>query len=187
MKKLYFAILVVLFSLQTQPASALQLEKPLVINGCTAYPEGSWGHCCVEHDIMYWIGGTFEDRKKADQDLLQCVNKSGGSGQVLYNAVRIFGIHAFSKAWGMKSGDRLTAEDHEAIESEWALYNSIGQPMDFEFIVRESILFEPLNDEKRKLIRHYLTPFARTKQYQDYLLKYQRATGKKTRTLQFHD
>lgn len=181
---LFFSFL--FFILGALPAQALQIARPLVINGCTGYPEGSWGHCCVEHDIMYWIGGTFEDRKAADEGLLRCVDESGGSGQVLYNGVRIFGIHAFSKAWPPRSLDSLNAKERQDIQNEWDLYTSIGQPLDFEFIIRESIVFEPLNAEKRKLISEYLTKFAKTPQYQNFLSTYQSVTGRKPETLKYH-
>lgn len=54
-------------------------------DGCTRYRDGTtenptlWQHCCVAHDLLYWLGGTEADRKKADEGLYQCVKATGDS------------------------------------------------------------------------------------------------------------
>lgn len=57
---------------------------PFQSNGCSkfsryiAYPNiEKWGLCCVQHDIVYWKGGTSEDRYKADQRLQNCIIEVG--------------------------------------------------------------------------------------------------------------
>jgi len=42
------------------------------------FPDGAltgttWQECCVEHDIVYWCGGTPEMRVEADLQLKSCV------------------------------------------------------------------------------------------------------------------
>jgi hypothetical protein len=53
-------------------------------DGCSWFPDGllvtdknKWLHCCIEHDVAYWKGGTSEEKKAADQHLGQCVAKTG--------------------------------------------------------------------------------------------------------------
>jgi len=38
--------------------------------GCTGFPEGNWGPCCVQHDKDYEAGGSFWDKIKADWKLM---------------------------------------------------------------------------------------------------------------------
>lgn len=51
--------------------------KPFRTDGCSMSPDFNFGCCCVEHDIVYWKGGTAEERKKADTDLRQCIEGKG--------------------------------------------------------------------------------------------------------------
>jgi len=49
--------------------------------------------CCIEHDKRYWLGGTYEERVKADDDLKICVAKVGGPAlaQIMLTGVRVGG------------------------------------------------------------------------------------------------
>jgi|GEM_PF-464054 len=68
-------------------------------DGCTWAPnsdwyfkrETSWGHCCTEHDVAHWAGGTDEQRMTADRRLLSCMQKVGGPAKTFFRAVRMFG------------------------------------------------------------------------------------------------
>jgi len=40
------------------------------------WPDGTWGDCCVEHDITYWCGGSRSDRREADRLLRACAARS---------------------------------------------------------------------------------------------------------------
>lgn len=57
--------------------------KPFTTDGCSFFPEGTrkhqslWANCCLRHDFLYWQGGTFQDRLKADRDLKECVEAVG--------------------------------------------------------------------------------------------------------------
>ena len=57
--------------------------KPFTTDGCSSFPEGTlqqkslWHNCCVQHDIQYWKGGTYDERVAADRELEQCVSKVG--------------------------------------------------------------------------------------------------------------
>jgi hypothetical protein len=57
--------------------------KPFTTDGCSMFPEGTadqqdlWLVCCIDHDLAYWMGGTSEEREKADRELRDCVERTG--------------------------------------------------------------------------------------------------------------
>ncbi len=48
-------------------------QQPFVSDGCSMWPDNIHGECCLVHDQAYWVGGTPEDRVKADNEFRQCV------------------------------------------------------------------------------------------------------------------
>jgi hypothetical protein len=92
-------------------SNASETLKPFLTDYCTAYPEGTlknpdqWKHCCVEHDLFFWAGGSVEDRKMTDLRLKKCVEDSGApiQARLIYAAVSIGGqspIRFKTKEWG---------------------------------------------------------------------------------------
>jgi hypothetical protein len=68
----------------TTPSSIEPADlKPFATDGCSRFPDGTsedrmlWCHCCAKHDYAYWMGGTSEQRKAADQELKECVAAAG--------------------------------------------------------------------------------------------------------------
>jgi hypothetical protein len=63
-----------------------------------------WEHCCDDHDQPYFKGGTYEEKKKADKELKQCVEKTGNKfwANVMYPLVQVGGSPKlpFSWRWG---------------------------------------------------------------------------------------
>ena len=59
-------------------SSAFDL-KPFQTDGCSSFPDGppsepdKWRNCCLEHDKAYWLGGTYLERKQADNKLRSCI------------------------------------------------------------------------------------------------------------------
>jgi len=57
--------------------------KPFASDGCSSFPDGTfqqnqlWLGCCIEHDLAYWAGGTYNDRLEADERLQMCVADVG--------------------------------------------------------------------------------------------------------------
>ena len=49
-------------------------------DGCSGSPDGlgqtGWVHCCVAHDVWYWLGGSQAFKVKADEDLYQCLQQT---------------------------------------------------------------------------------------------------------------
>ena len=87
----------------------LQL-KPFVSDGCSRWSEGTrnfprlWLRCCIIHDRVYWLGGTWKERLKADNDLKECVHKQSNflTAFVMYLGVRFGGDPHYhtSYRWG---------------------------------------------------------------------------------------
>lgn len=104
--------------------------KPFTTDFCTSYPEGTrsrpdvWKHCCIEHDLYFWAGGSLEERKAADLNLKSCVEKTGEIEQarLIYLAVTIGGsspIRFKTRQWGNAWSDRpryLSLTEEETTE-----------------------------------------------------------------------
>jgi len=79
----------------TSKESAVAL-KPFFTDGCTLFLEGPkdrpnlWRHCCIEHDLRYWFGGTKDNRDATDLRLKSCIDKVAGSNwaRVIYYGVK---------------------------------------------------------------------------------------------------
>lgn len=77
-------------------------------DGCSAYPdknhffgENKWSHCCLAHDMAYYIGGTFEEKERADEELSQCVAEESFPlhGQLMKLGVTIGGTPKINTSW----------------------------------------------------------------------------------------
>jgi hypothetical protein len=96
--KWFFIIcqLVLLASCQTTGTVRL---KPFTTDGCSEFPDGTpahrdlWHRCCVEHDLKYWAGGTFDERLQADIELRSCVTAVGepAIAEMMLGGVRVGG------------------------------------------------------------------------------------------------
>lgn len=113
--KCLFGVKTVILFAMTLPASLANADsavlRPFKSDGCSLFPDGTiekrtlWCECCFEHDIAYWQGGTREQRKKADEDLKQCVMQKTGNkalAQTMFLGVRAGGSPAFPTwyRWG---------------------------------------------------------------------------------------
>ena len=85
--------------------------SPFRSDGCSLFPDSSiinkadWCSCCFDHDLVYWRGGTREDRKGADSRLKDCVLEKTGNAvlaTLMYEGVRIGGSPYFYNwyRWG---------------------------------------------------------------------------------------
>jgi hypothetical protein len=73
-------------------------EPPYVFttDGCTLSPDGTWQLCCVEHDMIYWCGGSAEERRLADTRLRACV---AGSGSPRIAPITYWGVRLGGSPW----------------------------------------------------------------------------------------
>jgi hypothetical protein len=62
-------------------------------DGCSAWRNGEWLDCCVEHDILYWCGGSAPARAAGDWALQACVAARGHplTADLMHLGVRIGG------------------------------------------------------------------------------------------------
>lgn len=77
------------FSFQEWPSEDYNIQnnnelRPFTTEGCTYIPDAfpfvdlePLGPCCLKHDIQYWLGGTYEEKLDADQELGQCAERIG--------------------------------------------------------------------------------------------------------------
>jgi hypothetical protein len=73
---------------------------PFTTDGCSLWPDSTWGHCCLAHDVVYWCGGSSDERSKADADLSACVsNEFGGMGPLMWLGVRAGGVWWLPAPW----------------------------------------------------------------------------------------
>jgi hypothetical protein len=89
-------------------------DYPFTTDGCSggmtalwrlfAGRDPPWNGCCVDHDKLYWPGGTAEERRNADARLRACVTGQGYPtwAWLMWAAVRIGGhpLLPFPWRWG---------------------------------------------------------------------------------------
>ena len=131
MKNIYLTLLLTLTSYPLH-SSELKL-KPFETDGCTMFVEGPnrdpklWKHCCVEHDLRYWFGGSSSEMDATDLRLKSCVEKVAGDywATLIYKGVRaghyspIKNKYAWSWAWSVKREDKsLNADEASYVISQ---------------------------------------------------------------------
>lgn len=109
--------------------------KPFTTDGCSRFPDGTFEHkdlwleCCVNHDVAYWQGGTYGERKTADLLLRVCVDSVGEPeiADLMYHGVRAGGSpywptsYRWGYGWPWPRGYKvLTAEEKTEVEKKLA-------------------------------------------------------------------
>ena len=102
---------IIIILLLIDPALSFAEEISLfTTDGCSAFPDGTvhqqtlWLDCCIKHDLAYWAGGSYDERRQADQTLNSCVTKAGEPeiARLMLAGVRVGGSPYFptSYRWG---------------------------------------------------------------------------------------
>lgn len=100
----YCAVIQILAGLLLCGAAYAADLRDFTSDGCSLFPDGStkdrdlWCDCCFNHDIVYWQGGTKEERKRSDETFRACVLERTNSkvlAELLYDGVRAGGHPAF--------------------------------------------------------------------------------------------
>lgn len=75
--------------------------RPFKTDGCSFWPDSVWTNCCIEHDIAYWCGGTYNQRSVADKRLQSCVAETGHpkTGLFMRLGVRMTGTWLLPTPW----------------------------------------------------------------------------------------
>ncbi len=99
-------------------------------DGCSAFPNGrlfgtqnEWKHCCIIHDIDYWMGGSKIQKSDSDKELNKCVTLVAGSllGTVMEAGVNLGGIPSHLPwRWGYgweknRNYKQLTKKENQSI------------------------------------------------------------------------
>jgi hypothetical protein len=109
-------LLLALLTLLTLTACCGQARQavgiaPFTSDGCSLFPDGTlkdrfrWCDCCQSHDLVYWQGGSAEERKLADAALRDCVlvrTDNRALAETMYLGTRAGGHPAFPTwyRWG---------------------------------------------------------------------------------------
>lgn len=131
-KHLFLTSTFILICLVSTISTALAVDEeisPFYFDGCSTVPEGTnedpnlWCDCCLDHDVKYWKGGTFLDRRNADLEFKQCVADMSGSealGLIYYLGVRIGGApfydteYRWGYGWEYGRGYQSLTDEEEA-------------------------------------------------------------------------
>lgn len=179
MTKFLLALTILLtFNSFSYASGKAEFAKTFKSDSCTKSPNGYWGHCCVEHDYLYWKGGSFAERKFADELLRQCMKDAKGPGKTYYKFVRAQGTNYWSSAWvDQNRNTQVTEEEEQIIQAEHDLWISIGRSVHFDFINTESILFPQLTEEQLNLVEKETTKIRQTPEYQEFREQYIQRRG----------
>ena len=100
-KKSFIALILVgILSSLTLGQSSTPREMPpdFKSDNCTAFPDGNYADCCVEHDKDYYFGGSLKERRASDNKLRECVASKGKGwkrkflASAMWVGVRIGGV-----------------------------------------------------------------------------------------------
>ncbi len=123
------AVLVWLMGVSLLGCSYTGQLEPFRTDGCSSFPDGPpeeperWRGCCVQHDRAYWIGGSSEQRRQADDELAICVEKAESKmlADVMWAGVRAGGSpywfteYRWSYGWPYTRGYRELTPEEEAL------------------------------------------------------------------------
>ena len=105
------------------------LLKNFETDFCTMFKEGTkkspdlWKHCCVKHDLAYWVAGNKSDMKRADKEILNCVKKTGKPfvAKLMYSGIKFGHLSPIKNKykWGWAHKDnRKKYQELSAVEIE---------------------------------------------------------------------
>lgn len=75
--------------------------KPFITDGCTMSPDFNFRECGVLHDLAYWAGGTRDERRAADLQFHQGVERKAGKilARIYWLGVRFGGVPWLPSPW----------------------------------------------------------------------------------------
>lgn len=99
MKQFISAVLVIAaLAVSAVPQMKAPVEPPpdFRSDGCSLFPDGNYRECCELHDLDYFRGGSFRERRQSDKRLYRCVRAKKGwkneiAAPMMYLGVRVFG------------------------------------------------------------------------------------------------
>ncbi len=144
MKAFLLIIFLPFLVLSIGKAEAANTLKTFETDGCTMFVDGPpqrpalWRHCCEEHDMRYWFGGSIPDMDKTDLRLKACVKEVAGTAwaEIIYAGVRVGHSSPVKNkmrwGWGwMKERPNIALSFFETLYVKAELYRL---PYDYEII-----------------------------------------------------
>lgn len=142
-------LLIFLISFSAHGSEILDFKTDL----CTYFPEGTysspnlWKHCCIEHDLYYWVGGIKTKQDLADIKLRECVKKASNDfyGNLMYRGVVLGHLspvkNQYKWAWGhnneLREFEALTKTEKE--KAKQSLLNSHIDPQIIDKFINENL------------------------------------------------
>ncbi len=124
-KSLHIFTFIILFSLaafaqnnSNQNNDTQAMPADFESDKCSLFPDCDYGDCCIEHDKIYYFGGTSKERRRADVKLYRCIKAKKGFhhkiiAPLMYLGVRIGGVSwlptPFRWGFGKKKKPKITA------------------------------------------------------------------------------
>lgn len=130
MRMIAFSAAFIAFATSSANVCAAQADpRPFVSDGCTLFKEGTrkhpnlWAHCCLEHDLWLWAGGSSDERSCANDTLYECVRATGAkkTAAIMRLGVtlgRASPLKLKGKQWGNAWGDSVRDKSLSQIEIE---------------------------------------------------------------------
>jgi len=152
-----------IFALPMQ-SKAQNTLTPFVSDGCTGVSTDlpnfngydDFAHCCVIHDVVYWIGGPLNNKPYADRELKECLNDANPvtlfTNVPTQIALDVIGQDHWGKGWTISrdmSVDFSKAEISEIYEKLKTLRQNAGE---FNLQFR-------MNQKQNQYIEFWLTTF----------------------------
>ena len=151
-----FLVLIFLLSCSFSKSKENHLAS-FTTDGCSMYPNGTWLHCCLAHDLSYWAGGTVDEKNEVDHELAQCLAKNGSTlnTKVMTGGVQIGGgaNNVLPWAWGYgwkKNLGYASLNSHELKEVETQMSSVIPVMREYEEKLSKN-QFEYILDKYQKL------------------------------------
>ena len=126
-----YLFLPLLFVAPLSPIHAVSQLEPYRTDACSA-PMGlaadSWTLCCTKHDVSYWIGGSLQDKQRADTQLMNCLRTKGVSGQIAAEVFERAPKHFSEARWGSRWHPRrpnkpLSPEEWEQVKKHQSAFS----------------------------------------------------------------
>lgn len=130
MKKLIFILLFFFIFALNLPAQAdsnsanREMPPDFKSDGCSLFPDGKYRDCCVQHDKVYYFGGSCKQRLQADNQLFKCVASKKGwyhkvfIAPVMWLGVRIGGVSFLPTPFRWGFGKNKSKESPKKVKTQ---------------------------------------------------------------------
>lgn len=137
--------------------------RPFFSDGCSVvdtlppFRSETFQSCCIAHDTKYWLGGTEDDKRAADDALEACIAAKGepSTARVFAAAVRTFGgphtskLYRWGYGWNVDRGYEPVSSEGERQAK--AMYGATGAALRQKLVDSTEKLEAVCNPDDRSL------------------------------------